>query len=133
MKEYQVALAVNIKDAENMVFEVFPDGQDIKSTLDEEYVVYRWDWTYFPFDTSMLTDIRHALVYISDEGEFTEEIIEEDSRGCDEEFFDIINWNMEFTSWGDGIGENTKDDLQRKLMVAMSFLTDEQKEAVRES
>lgn len=132
MTYFQTALAIDESDEGMMTFKRDPDGTDIKETPDGRYIVYRWDWGQFPFDMSMLANIRHTLMQASDEGEFYQEIIEEDNRGYDEEFFDILEYGIEFTSWGSGIGELSKWELERKLAKAMAFLNEEQKREVEE-
>lgn len=104
MTEYQIALAIWDKDEDiEKRFFYTPDVKRKYGTPDETYIVYYWDWKPMPFDEDCLKDKRHALIYFSEDNYFDYDIVDEDSRGCDEEFSSLFDWKLAITTpWRNG-------------------------------
>ena len=103
-KYYKVALAIDAVDKDFISRELeavkakHPARlEKTYSTPDNEYIVTYWDdiqWDtllFIPLQNKLKT-IRHSLFTISEDGEFWADVKDEDSRGCDEEFDEILSW-----------------------------------------
>lgn len=108
MTEYQTALALWDEDKElEKEFTYAPDVEREYETADTKYNIYYWHWTPMPFDESILNDKRHAMIQFSEDNEFYHNIVSEDSRGCDEEFDFMFNWQLAI--FFEGANENIND------------------------
>lgn len=101
MRDMQTALAICIDDTDiERDFYCKPDSIHTYETPDDTYVIYYWHWQEQPFDKKILVDRRHALVSFSDDDYLTYDIVDTDSRGEDEEFWSIFNWQLAIDVFG---------------------------------
>ena len=113
-KSYKVALAVDAVDYWIIAEDVDKiDGItaiDLRKSVvtpDNTYLCAYWDDIYWDMEAvrpllRKLESFRHALITISEEGEIWKDIEDSDSRGTDEEFYEVLSWNADICFWEDG-------------------------------
>lgn len=106
MMDYQTALAIWSEDKDiEKDFYYAPHITRERKTPDETYIVYYWDWMPMPFDKKILEDKRHALITFSEDNYCEYDAVDEDSRGCDEEFDHMFDWRLCIWFMGDELNE----------------------------
>ena len=134
-KYYKVGLCVDAFDVpliQENLDEIYKnvssfDAHAFKSTPDNTYEVFYWEYVKWDLEPvrpllKKLEGIRHSLITVSEEGEIWTDVLVSDSRGCDEEFYEVLSWNADICFW-DNTPVNTVISKDRLAALLKSYIT----------
>lgn len=110
-------------------------------TPDEIYKVIYFDdvcWYGDAVDEIMdtLSHVRHSFLQMTEEGVLTQDILTEDCKGADEEFYELISWKTDFYIWGDEshvLGEPEYEIPRERLFQILQDYVEADAEAASEA
>lgn len=107
------------REFQDIIFNLQPDEKRVVTTPDESYLVYFWDLLYFNEDLEKLQkkmrNFRHSYIEVTEDDRIYQDFQTDDARGCDEEFFDLLSWNVDFSTF-DEIPETEKLSAENKKL-----------------
>ena len=108
----KVAIAIDIIDWNriDVLVNNIREGHEIydRTTPDNTYRCIYWNDVCWETSAAQalentLKDLRHAFIAISEEGRITYDVVEEDDRGVDEEFSELLSWTADVCFWDAGV------------------------------